>query len=173
MPAKALPKQYEGWYRIATAAQPMGIAHAQYVRQLVQKKFQHEDVINPVTDELEKGAIKLDMGSYKVWVINPTIVENYGARTTVRSGLRRYLVRFDSTIVDPDSLAVLIKEAVAGFYKDKDYADLTEAEFSFAPAYKKKKSSSTSASSAKGTFDPAEIPEDATVVLDFLEASND
>ncbi len=174
MPAKELPAQYKGWYRIATAAQPMGIAHAQYVRQLVQKKFQHEDVINPVTGELEKGAIKLDMGSYKVWVINPTIVESYGARTTTRSGLRRYLVRFDSTIVDPDSLAVLIKEAVAGFYPDRSAEQLTEAEFSFAPAYKKKKAQEgATASSARGTFDPAEIPEDATVVLDFLEASND
>lgn len=169
MVAKELPAQYKDWYRIATAAAPMGIAHAQYVRQLVQKKFQHEDVTNPNTGETEKGAVKLDMGSYKVWVINPSIVENYGARTSVRSGLRRFLVRFDSTVIDPETLGAAIRAIVAEHYD----TDLTEAEFSFAPAYKPKaKGTGTSASATPGTFDPAEIPADATIELDFLKASS-
>ena len=72
MPRKEFPPQYAGWYRIATAAPAMGIAHAQYVRQLVQKKFKVEDAINPITGEVEKAAVKIDMGSYQVWAINPT-----------------------------------------------------------------------------------------------------
>jgi len=137
MPRKELPPQYADWYRIADAAPAMNIAHAQYVRQLVREKFQFEDVVNPNTGQEEKGAIKLDMGSYKVWVINPTIVTDYHTRQTTRSGLRRYMVRFDANVITPDALGEAIRSIVAKAHNVKP-GNLTDKQFTFAPAYRKR-----------------------------------
>jgi len=167
MPRKDFPKQYVGWYRIATAAPTMGIAHAQYVRHLVQKKFQHEDVVNPNTGKVEKGAVKIDMGSYQVWAINPTTVESYQTRQTTRSGLRRYLVRFDSSVIEPEALGKAIRSIVAKAYNVQP-DELTAEQFSFEPAYKKKAKKPGNSTSA---IDPLEISDDSAIELDFLEAS--
>jgi len=167
MPRKEFPPQYAGWYRIATAAPAMGIAHAQYVRQLVQRKFKVEDAINPNTGEVEKAAVKIDMGSYQVWAINPTTVESYHTRQTVRSGLRRYLVRFDAAKISPESLEAAIRSVVSVPY-DVEPAELTAEQFSFEPAYKKKAKKPGSGTSG---IDPLEISDDAAIELDFLEAS--
>lgn len=169
MPRKEFPSQYKNWYRIADAHTKMGVAHSQYVRQLVQKKFQHETIINPNTGEKEPGAIKIDMGSYKVWAINPTIVENYKARQTTRSGLRRYTVRFDSTVITPETLEAALRATVAAAH-DVAPTDLTAETFSFEPSYKKKASGSGQ-NAGKG-LDLSEVSEDATVELDFLNPSS-
>jgi len=166
MPRKEFPEQYNGWYRISDARPVMGIAHAQYVRQLIGKKFQHEDVINPNTGKMEKGAMKLDMGSYKVWAINPTIVEGYNTRQATRSGLRRYMVRFDSAVMAPFDLEAALRPIVAKAYGVKP-TELTDEQFTFGPAYRKKSGSSDSDSS--GPFDLDESAE--PVSLDFLDAS--
>jgi len=145
----------------------MGIAHAQYVRQLVQKKFQHEDIVNPNTGNVEKGAVKIDMGSYQVWAINPTTVESYQTRQTTRSGLRRYLLRFDSSVIEPAALEVVIRQAIATAIGIEPAA-LTAENFSFEPAYKKKAKKPGSSTSA---IDPLEISDSSAIELDFLDAS--
>jgi len=145
----------------------MGIAHAQYVRQLVQKKFKVEDAINPNTGEVEKAAVKIDMGSYQVWAINPTTVESYHTRQTVRSGLRRYLVRFDASKISPESLETAIKQVIAAAYGVAPN-EITAEQFSFEPSYKKKAKKAGDGSNT--AIDPLEIS-DAAIELDFLEAS--
>ena len=153
MVQKALPKQYKNWYKINDAGAPMGISHAQYVRQLVQKKFQNEKAINPNTGEEEPGAIKLDMGSYRVWVINPTIVEDYQARQTTRSGLRRYLLRFDATLAGAGAKSVIEEalQSVIGELYESQGGEITKDNFSFEPAYKAKTDKSVKATSEEGT----------------------
>lgn len=167
MPRKEFPPKYKGWYRIADAAPAMGIAHAQYVRQLVQKKFQYEDVVNPNTGDVEKGAHKIDMGSYQVWAINPTTVESYHTRQTTRSGLRRYLVRFDSSVVTPESLEAAIRQVIAAAHGVAP-TDLTAEQFSFEPSYKKKAKKPGSGASG---IDPLEISDNDAIELDFLSPS--
>ena len=166
MPRKEFPERYKGWYRIADAAPAMGIAHAQYVRQLVQRKFQHEDVVNPNTGDTERAAHKIDMGSYQVWAINPTTVESYHTRQTTRSGLRRYLVRFDSSVVTPEALEAAIRQVVGAAHGVAPTA-LTAEQFSFEPSYKKKAKKPGSGID----IDPLEISDDDAIKLDFLSPS--
>jgi len=157
-----LQKPYCDWYKINDATPAMGLKHSQYVRQLVRKN-RDKTILNPATNQQEPICNKVQMKSYEVWLINPVFVEGYQTRTTTRLGLRRYLVRFDSAVVDADALSVAIQAAVAGFYPDKAPTDLTENEFSFEPAYKKKKASTPA--KAKDLTEVAE--EDIDLDLDF------
>lgn len=121
-----VPAPYNTWLSLKEATERMGYKHAQYVRKLVQEGK---------LGDYGTDYVKVDMGAYQQWLINPESADAYRDSTKgtfgSQGGIRRFLVRVDSDRLDPDQIKEVL-EAEFGPSGDPSGDDHT---YEFGPAW--------------------------------------
>jgi hypothetical protein len=154
-----IPAPYNEWYSLAEAAESMGYKHAQYIRQLV---------IGKKLGEYGKDFVKVDMGNFEKWLINPASCEAYKERVSTGAGgfgapgLRRYLIRFNTERVTVEQLAAILTDALGPSSDDSDDDDFV---YQFAPAW--------SGKSKKGGKKPVKREDFTARILESLTQPGD
>lgn len=123
-----IPAPYDTWLNLNDAAKAMGYKHAQYVRRLlIEKKF----------GTYGEDYVKMDMGSYKQWLVNPESCEGFrdgrasGSSTFGQHAIRRYLVRFATAEVTEEQVLAALKAGLG----DPGTKGEDDFRWEFAPAW--------------------------------------
>lgn len=169
MPTNVIvPAPYDSWLTLKEAAEALGY-QPQYTRTLVK-----DGKIGPYASQEADGTVvgarvKLDMGAYQQWRVNPTAIEHYKANVGTSGfgggNVRRYTIRFNPNELNADQIAKILLDNLG--------EPGTEGEdnwrYEFAPAWDgtKKKKSSKKAS----TKEPETIV--ASIVASLTETEDD
>jgi hypothetical protein len=142
--------KFEGWLNINDAGKFLGYSYTQYVRTLIKKGKLH--------------AVKIRKGKKPMWLIDPKSLEAYKASrgTRTRSGMRRYLVRVDSTRFSEQSIINALVEAFG-----HPLNDAGDAVWTVEPAYK------PSAKGKKADAGPVELTVIEELIPEAFKADED
>lgn len=135
--ADRAPEEYRDYLSILEATGVLGFKHSQYTRRLL-----HESVAAiaeggepkfPWPEDGRPLAIKLEMQGYEKWYIHPDSVAGYSPKASPigGSGMRRYVLRFQESLMDADAVAEALTAA---------FGDAGPDTWVLEPAYKPGKS---------------------------------
>lgn len=146
-----VPAPYDKWLTLKEAAKYLGY-QPQYTRALVK-----DGKIGPYATQDEDGTVhgarvKLDMGSYQQWRVNPAACDEYKATVGTGGGfgggnIRRFTFRFNPTVLSEEDARAKILAAFGdpGTEGEDDFV------YEFAPAWTGKSKSKKKAQAPEET----------------------